>query len=115
MSYWDDYTKVEGLEFLGDYEIRDEPYEFDLVGVWRGADGYYVGTDSGCSCPTPWEWLGGDRTNLTGPMSLEDAGQAVAELAETYGKYNYENNDYDYSVRDPESLKDFINGLSNSE
>ena len=40
-----------------EHELSNEPYQFYLVGVKRRAsDGkLFWSTDSGCSCPSPWE------------------------------------------------------------
>lgn len=48
-----------GLELVADMDLRDGPYEFDIVAVWRDLEtgGLYYGTDSGCSCPVPFEGL----------------------------------------------------------
>lgn len=46
-----------GLEFLGEVEWYDEPYQFDLTGVWVDPETgrfFYV-DDVGCSCPSPYE------------------------------------------------------------
>jgi hypothetical protein len=44
-----------GLEIVAEID-NDEPYEFDMVVVWRDVDGRLWGAhDSGCSCPTPFE------------------------------------------------------------
>lgn len=33
-------------------------YEFDMFVVWKDTNGaLYYATDSGCSCPSPFEWL----------------------------------------------------------
>src|SRR5690606_29635696 len=75
-----------GLEFLGSADLEDEPYQFYLVGVWYGPEGFYLSTDSGCSCPSPWEnHMSID--DLTGPMSAEDAVQEIKSLADdvSYG------------------------------
>lgn len=46
-----------GLETVIDFDVYEEPYEFSLVCVWReNATGKLWGaTDSGCSCPVPFE------------------------------------------------------------
>jgi len=44
-----------GLEIVFS-EDHGGSYEFDMVVVWSDKDGnYYVGEDSGCSCPSPFE------------------------------------------------------------
>lgn len=35
-------------------------YEFDMFVVWKDTNGeFYYATDSGCSCPSPFEWATG--------------------------------------------------------
>jgi hypothetical protein len=82
--YWEEYINAKpenaGMdEFVGEAELSDESYSFDLVGVWRAEDGYYLGTDSGCSCPTPWE--SHTRESLTGPLTAAQAREEVESLA----------------------------------
>lgn len=59
-SYWDSnvYYNPEsfGLEVVG--SIQEEPdYDFHILSVWRHTETgvMYWATDSGCSCPTPFE------------------------------------------------------------
>jgi hypothetical protein len=45
-----------GLELVGSIDWRDEDYSFDMTVVWKAKRGeYYIGDDSGCSCPSPFE------------------------------------------------------------
>lgn len=45
-----------GLELVDSIEWDGEDYQFHITAVWRQARGkYYVATDSGCSCPSPFE------------------------------------------------------------
>lgn len=50
-----------GLELLGAAEA-EQNYNFEIVALWRdkAAGGkFYMGTDSGCSCPAPFEDFSG--------------------------------------------------------
>lgn len=52
--------------------LDDEPWQFYKFGVFRHPEnkGLYISTDSGCSCPTPWEnhsW--GNPDDFTGPLT----------------------------------------------
>lgn len=57
-----------GLELLA-VASDDEPYQFDLLCLWRDLDSgrFFVGDDSGCSCPMPFEDVRGvsDLTEVT--------------------------------------------------
>lgn len=87
MPYWDNYTDFDGLERLGEVEVDNEPYSFNLIGLWKGAEGYYLGTDSGCSCPTPWESYA--KADLTGPLTAEQAKEEVIAMVAAQREYQY--------------------------
>lgn len=77
MSYG--YGEFEGLTFVDSLDLEDEPYQFYIVGVWKDESGqYYLATDSGCSCPTPWEYT--TRDELTGPLTREQAAEELTSL-----------------------------------
>ena len=46
-----------GLTPLGEVELREPCYSFDILAVWYHAETkrFYWATDSGCSCPAPFE------------------------------------------------------------
>jgi hypothetical protein len=45
-----------GLEIVGEAELSVPNYDFDMLVVWKDADGtLYYAQDSGCSCPSPFE------------------------------------------------------------
>lgn len=53
----DPYNQPEefGLTPVASLE-EDEPYQFDILQVWKHEDGtFYYASDSGCSCPSPFE------------------------------------------------------------
>lgn len=57
-----------GLESVGELSWIDESYEFDLTAVWKKKRGeYYYASDSGCSCPCPFEDL--TESDLAGPYT----------------------------------------------
>lgn len=64
-----------------DYDIYldDQPWEFDLIGVWQDGDEWWLSTDSGCSCPMPFESHSVD--DLTGPLTWEQAKEEMTSLA----------------------------------
>lgn len=49
-----------GLETVAELDLAQESYSFDLLVVWKQtATGRLLfGTDSGCSCPAPFEGVG---------------------------------------------------------
>lgn len=67
-------------KYVGAAELSFDDWSFDEVGVWRDADGFWLGTDSGCSCPIPFESHTDD--SLTGPLTFEQAEEEIRSLAE---------------------------------
>jgi hypothetical protein len=49
-----------GLELVGEVDFSDGNYQFDLTVVFRDRDtgALFYGSDSGCSCPAPFEDVG---------------------------------------------------------
>lgn len=72
------YGELPGLKKVDELELSDVAYDFDLIGVWKDESGYYLGTDSGCSCPTPWE--SHTREDLTGPLTADQAREEIESL-----------------------------------
>jgi hypothetical protein len=86
-----------GLRKIAEHDLSEPCYSFDLVVCWADdSGGFYLGTDSGCSCPSPFESYGG-KEDLTGPLSRE---QAVSE-SKSIRKASYEPN------YDPEGWKTY--------
>ena len=55
---WDEPNVVEEfLDYAGSVDLSVPDYAFDIMGFWvRKSDGQVLyATDSGCSCPSPWE------------------------------------------------------------
>lgn len=47
-----------GMKMIDEFDLSSRSYEFDLVVVWQSLTdkrALYIGADSGCSCPTPFE------------------------------------------------------------
>ena len=61
----------------------EEDYNWSVIGVIKADDGYYVGTDCGCSCNSPWDYYE-DASEFIGPMSLDDMSEEVRSLAAMY-------------------------------
>ncbi len=64
--------------WVTDAELSEPDWSFDLVGIWKTDEGYYLSTDSGCSCPTPWE--NHTDSDLTGPLTCEQAIEEATSL-----------------------------------
>lgn len=62
-----------------DANLDDEPWQYYVLGIWAREDGFYLGTDSGCSCYSPWENY--TAADLTGPLTFEQAAEESRSLA----------------------------------
>ncbi len=53
------YSPAEfGVKEIDEFDLSDGCYQFDYVTVWQSLTDkrvFYIGTDSGCSCPSPYE------------------------------------------------------------
>ena len=58
-------------------------YDWSVIGVIKADDGYYVGTDDGCSCYRPWENYE-DVSDFVGPLPFEDMCAEVRSIAGLY-------------------------------
>lgn len=73
-----------GLILLGSVDLSEPDYSFDMLAVWKDTEGFYLGTDSGCSCPSPFENYDG-KSDLTGPLTADQAvGEARSLKAGSY-------------------------------
>lgn len=81
-----------GLETVGSLDLAEPFYSFDIVLVSRNPETgkFYVNSDSGCSCPSPFE---GIRSVADAGAPL-DAHAAVKEVRRLY------NERYDTSFTD---------------
>lgn len=47
---------LDSLTYVGGFDWDHERYEFNMTQVWKEKRGrYYVASDRGCSCPSPFE------------------------------------------------------------
>lgn len=64
-----------GLTVVKDVEWRDESFEFCMTVLWRDAAGkFYAASDSGCSCPSPFE----DYRSVADLTPIESLGDLLA-------------------------------------
>lgn len=98
MSYYspDPYHQPEafGLTLLGSVDRYEPDYSFDIVAVWYHEDGrLFVGSDSGCSCPSPFE----DSTSLADLTEVQGWGELQSRLQELApgGSYGTSNRTYE--------------------
>jgi len=83
MSYYDEnvYYSPEkhGLTLVTELELEEPDWSFYTLAVWAGEEGLYMGTDSGCSCPAPFENYNGIE-DLTGPLPAEQVIEEADQL-----------------------------------
>ena len=79
--------------------LEDEPdYDFDILAVWATEDGrVFVETDSGCSCPSPFEALEAETQEKV-LAGMERVG-SIEQLERTIAAWN----STDYSRRKPKA------------
>jgi len=75
-----------GLTKVAEHDLTEPNYSFDMIVAWRDERGVYLGTDSGCSCPAPFENYG-SRDDLTGPLTTD---QALEEASNLKGSSTYD-------------------------
>lgn len=67
------------IEVVAHGNLDYPEWAFYVFAVLRKEDGYYLSTDSGCSCPTPWESHTAD--DFTGPLTAAQVHEEVRSLA----------------------------------
>jgi len=74
-----------GLETIGELELREPDYNFDILLVQRDTSTgkFYVNADSGCSCPSPFEDFT-TKESLGTPLT---AHEAVSKIIDTCNKF----------------------------
>lgn len=80
-----------GLEQL-EFDRSSGSYEYDTIVFWATKDGrIYTASDSGCSCPTPFEGYSGDDLDdiLQGLERIGSVEQAEATFDSWRGKSEY--------------------------
>lgn len=71
-----------GLEVVGSFEWSEPCYSFDTLAVWKERRGrYWIGEDSGCSCPSPFENIH-DVNQLDGPYTKDGLRKRIDSLIE---------------------------------
>lgn len=78
-----------GLEKVLELDEQDMSYEFNTFVVWKDKDGvYYWASDSGCSCPSPFESYNDLASLEHGP--IERARDAAVEWVKGVETVYYE-------------------------
>lgn len=71
------------LELVGMVDWDSDLYGFDMTIVWVDSDGqYYTASDSGCSCPSPFENLSSieDLEKVTWPEFNDQLNERLDEI-----------------------------------
>lgn len=109
-SYENVYNSPEkhDLEIFGSFDNRDDLfYEFDMTVVFRDLRTglFYVASDSGCSCPMPFEDYE-NKYDLDEPLTAE---RALAKV-ESIVNDRYDNKD---AYRNSMSVRDRLRNIAN--
>lgn len=68
-----------------DLDLENEPHQFYILRVGRIREDYYLGTDSGSSCPMPFENYKA-LSYYTGPLTREQAREVAESLIRVAGE-----------------------------
>lgn len=82
-----------GLTPVTQIEWDSESWQFNLTAVWVDQHGqFYIAHDSGCSCPSPFEWITSlDQLEKVSKFEVAETLLAQAERQKPEeGQYNYE-------------------------
>ena len=82
MGWYDnpvDAPEKHGFTWVQTLDLEFEPWQYYMLAVLSNDEGYWLTTDSGCSCPSPFESTTVD--DLTGPLTAEQAREEVSSLA----------------------------------
>lgn len=77
-----------GLKLLGVIKLSEPDWSYDELAIFKSinTEHYYLATDSGCSCPIPFENYS-DINSLTGPLTRSEMIEEATTLWELSGKY----------------------------
>lgn len=106
----DVYTNPEdfGLTIVTSVDWDDEPYHFDMTVVWKDSEGYYyAASDSGCSCPSPFETYT-TLASLGDPMTLHEV---IKFLTDKMPDYSHHYNSERVAIFGKNSLANGIESL----
>ena len=78
-------------------------WAFDILGIDVRPDGFYLGTDSGCSCPMFWESHTED--DFTGPLTAEQAREEAMNLFDAANDREF------YNSREAGNREEFVADL----
>ena len=81
-------VSLDSLTYIGGFDWDELSYQFSETQVWKEARGrYYVASDSGCSCPTPFSDINyTDDDGVYGPYNkAELKGYLERLLKSDYG------------------------------
>lgn len=90
-----------GIKPIGEVEWDDESYQFNFTVVWQSLTDpavFYWATDSGCSCPAPFE----DFTGLDyEEVHTGTKAEAIAAILNELARVEKVNAEYSWRTYDP--------------
>lgn len=98
-----------GTEIVAVYSDDDLSYEFNMFVVWRDLETGYIfyANDSGCSCPSPFEWVDGPED-----VTWVRDGLGVQRLVTDIYNWSPFNNRTQASVVSPTEIAHLIRNLN---
>lgn len=77
-----------GIETVGELELREPDYTFDILLVQRDllTGKFYVNFDSGCSCPSPFEDFT-TKESLGQELTAHEAVAKIKQMCSDFGEY----------------------------
>ncbi len=77
-----------GMTLVGEAELSDGSYQFDMTLVLTDGESFYYVQDSGCSCPMPFEDVTGidGLTKIDRPQDLIDFMDEQIKQGYTYSE-----------------------------
>ena len=77
------YPEKSGLTIVGYLQDPQASYSFTDVVIWQYEGKLYGASDSGCSCPTPFEDFH-SLSDLTPILTIDDARRLISEAHAEY-------------------------------
>jgi hypothetical protein len=86
--------EAHGLTLVAEHELSEPNYSYDTLAVFKDDEGFYLATDSGCSCPVPFENYEG-KGDLTGPLTAEQAVEESRTIKAVSYESDFERADFE--------------------
>lgn len=84
-------TPFGDLITVAEIDLGADPYQFHIGGIFFDPylQKFWWGTDSGCSCPCPWDYVN-STANMEGPYTLNEVISVMLRCSEGGSSYGGE-------------------------